>query len=548
MIGLKKREKKEPDALAAGGEIGDKTAVQGLKLPGKRKKRRLIRVLVIVALLAAAAVAVVPRLTGKKAGQVDSSYLVSTAVRRDLTESVTGTATLEPADSYNVTTLVSGEVLSAPFEEGDQVEKDDPLFSVDASDAANTASTAAVAVQQARNSYAQAKEAMYPTATLSGVISETYVKNGDTVSAGSQLCRIAASTDLTIDFLYSFDSANSIYVGQTAMIYLSGYAGTVNGTVASVSDGSTVADGGMRLRTVRVKVKNPGAVADGCTAQANIGGNLNYGSAAVSLASSGTVYASGSGTVTGFSKMAGSSVSAGQVLCTVESESNRTQLKNAKLAIDSSALTQSSAQQNMKDYRIKAPISGKVIEKNVKTGDMIKGMDSGTLAVVYDLSYLKLSMKVDELYIRRVQVGQKVEITADAVEGKTFYGVVDKVSINGTTTDGVTTYPVTITIREYGELLPGMNVSATIIGETVPNALCIPVDAVESGNTVLVPEKGAMNPKGTGVVDASKIKKVQVKVSRNDSEYIEVTDGLGEGDTVLTRNQASSAMDSMMGG
>src|SRR5699024_12116948 len=67
-----------------------------------------------------------------------------------------------------------------------------------------------------------------------------------------------------------------------------------------------------------------------------------------------------------------------------------------------------------------------------------------------------------------------VEITADALEDQVFEGVVDKVSINGTTTNGFTNYPVTIIIEDYGDLKPGMNVSAEIIGEEIPNALCIP--------------------------------------------------------------------------
>lgn len=99
-------------------------------------------------------------------------------------------------------------------------------------------------------------------------------------------------------------------------------------------------------------------------------------------------------------------------------------------------------------------------------------------------------MAVDELDIGKVEVGQEVRITADALEGQTFSGVVDKVSINGTTANGATSYPVTIIIEDYGDLRPGMNVSAQIIGEVVPNALCIPVDAVERGNTVTVPGPG----------------------------------------------------------
>ena len=118
----------------------------------------------------------------------------------------------------------------------------------------------------------------------------------------------------------------------------------------------------------------------------------------------------------------------------------------------------------------------------------------------------------------------------------------------GTTANGATSYPVTIIIEDYGDLRPGMNVSAQIIGEVVPNALCIPVDAVERGNTVTVPGPGALSEDGLSVVDVTKLETKEVTLGRNDDEYIEVTDGLEEGDVVLISNQASSLMDMMMGG
>ena len=62
----------------------------------------------------------------------------------DLTLSVTGTATLKPADSYNVTTLISGEIENAPFELGDLVNKGDLLFALNSSDAQNNVDRAEI--------------------------------------------------------------------------------------------------------------------------------------------------------------------------------------------------------------------------------------------------------------------------------------------------------------------------------------------------------------------------------------------------------------------
>lgn len=62
-------------------------------------------------------------------------------------------------------------------------------------------------------------------------------------------------------------------------------------------------------------------------------------------------------------------------------------------------------------------------------------------------------MDVDEKDISKIQVGQKVEITAGALDDQSFTGVVDKININGTTTSGHTSYPVTVKVEGSPEAL-----------------------------------------------------------------------------------------------
>ena len=97
-----------------------------------------------------------------------------------------------------------------------------------------------------------------------------------------------------------------------------------------------------------------------------------------------------------------------------------------------------------------------------------------------------------------VKAGQTVEITADAVEGETFTGTVTNVSLEGSYSNGVTNYPVTVTLEETGDLLPGMNVDATIILDSAQDALCIPAGALMRGNRVYVkkdPSSGQTGPR-----------------------------------------------------
>lgn len=516
-------------------------------LPKSKKAKKWMKIAIAAVVIAAVAAGCMARASKKANAYLGGSYLVAQATRQDLTLSVTGTATLKPADSYNVTTLISGEIENAPFEEDDQVEKGDLLFAMDSSDAQNRVDQASISVSQAKIAYQQASEAANPTATISGTINELYVHNGDSVSMGSPIAKLISSRDLTVDFLFPYAKPTDFYVGQLASVYVGNFDAPVDGTVESVSNETTLTSNGMNSVSVRVKITNPGGISDAYTASARIGTYASYGQTSINMGGSTTVYASGSGTIQNLSKLAGSTVKQGEVLCTVSSETVRDQLQNARLNLQNAELAASMAADSLDDYNITSQITGRVIEKNFKAGDKVEGMNSGSLAVIYDMSYLKLELAVDELDIGKVAVGQSVSITADALEGQTFTGVVDKVSINGTTSGGATSYPVTIVIENYGELKPGMNVSATIEGDRVPNALCIPVDAVNRGNTVTVPGPGAMNADNTAVADVSKLETREVTLGKSDGDFIEVTGGLEEGDTVLIANQSSSMMNMVMG-
>ena len=81
--------------------------------------------------------------------------------------------------------------------------------------------------------------------------------------------------------------------------------------------------------------------------------------------------------------------------------------------------------------------------------------------------------------------------------------------------------------------------------------LTVPVEAVErggEGGKVTVALPGALDAAGTAVIDSSKLEERTVKLGRSDSTYIEILEGLSDGEVVVYQNQVSSFMDSMMGG
>ena len=74
------------------------------------------------------------------------------------------------------------------------------LYTLDSSDAATSQNQAQNSYAQAQRSYEQAVKSKYPTADMSGTVSEVYVRNGDTVSNGTQLCRIVGDNNIYYGF------------------------------------------------------------------------------------------------------------------------------------------------------------------------------------------------------------------------------------------------------------------------------------------------------------------------------------------------------------
>lgn len=547
----------KPETTAAPAEEQEKGAPQ-FKAP--KKKRKWIKRVIILAVVVAFLVFLLSRCMGAGQQLLSSAYLPYTASVQDMTVSVSGTGTIEPIQSYKVTTLVSGEILEAPFEEGQTVHKGDVLFRIDARDVENNIAQLELNVQSAQlalddllKSQSDNQKDRSITAKDAGVITELHVEQGDSVTVGTVIADVLDRDHMKLKVPFHAADAANFYVGQSATVAVSGTASTLTGTVSEISATNEVGAGGTLVRQVTILVNNPGVLTDSSQGTASIGGVACASGAAFTYATSTQITAKASGDIDTLSVKEGDRVSKGQVIGMISEQDLETQIENARISLENAQLSLKSAQEKLEDYTITSTIDGEVIEKNLDVGDNINGMSSsGTTvtypAVIYDRSQLTFEMDIDEQDISQIKVGQKVEITADALDGQSFTGVVDKININGTTASGHTSYPVTVLVDgSPEELYPGMNVSAKIIVEEVGSVLTLPVEAVERGDTVLVATEGCLDEKGN-VVDISAAEKRQVTLGRNDDNYIEIVDGLEEGDVVLAPSpQGSNMMEAIAG-
>lgn len=118
-----------------------------------------------------------------KPANVDTSYTEVMPETRDVSNTLSVTGTLNPANTYSVKSLVSGKVLTGSFEEGDIVEEGTVLYTVDSSDATTKVEQAAITLQQAQRSYDKTVDRQYVRAEVAGVVSSLKVGQSVQVTA-----------------------------------------------------------------------------------------------------------------------------------------------------------------------------------------------------------------------------------------------------------------------------------------------------------------------------------------------------------------------------
>lgn len=496
---------------------------------GPRKKKKKIKLWMIVLAVVVLLFAVGRLLPGRGAVRASTAYEEATVAYRDITVVLKGTGTVRPANSYQVASLVKGEVLEAPFEEGDVLKKGDLLYKVDASDVENSVNRAELALERAQNSYDDSLKELDKQEVKSpgeGDVKSLYVEQGDSVQIGTRLMDIVDSSQMVLTVYFSSADASGMKMGDAAEVILKNTLETLHGTIDSVSARNEAGEGNSLVRKVKIRVRNPGTLTEASTASAGWKEVGSQGEGTFSYSFSRTVLAEASGEIGVLAVKEGDRVARSETLAVLSGDSLSNMVRSNELSLRDARLSLDSAYNQLEDYTITSPINGTVIEKNFKAGDTIDATSANkALAVIFDMSSLEFAMNIDELDIASISVGQEVSITADALPKKTFTGYVSKININGTSVNGVTSYPVTIVIEKPDELMPGMNVTASIICEKRENVLTVPVNAVSRGNTVQLVDKSSSEAEGAYT-------SVEVELGVNDDDYIEIISGLNEGDVV----------------
>lgn len=555
----------------------------------KIKWKKVIKVLIIIVVIIALAGFALNTLVFSKFKKTAQAETVTTAAveTRDIQNVLSSSGTISPLNSYEITTLVEGEVIAADFEEGDIVEEGQVLYQIDTDNLDSQIDNGQTALDRAKKNltkaekgytdaqeklskaqedYSEAKVKYGSTdikATETGMIKTLYIEAGQTIQKGAQIAEIYDNSSMLLTVPFSATEVDQSFVGKTAKVTIDSTNETISGKVTKVSSIDEVLTGNRLVNQVTIQVKNPGGITTSTAATASIGSVYSSSEGTFSVLTQKVITSEVAGEISSVKVDAGSKFKEGEVLFTLtagsvedQMESYKSKLDSAEDAVDTASDNVESAQEAIEDaesslqdtvdtrtdYNVTAPITGKIIRKDALVGDTIK--NTSTLCVVYDLSAVTFEMAVDELDVMSVKVGQEVNVTADAFEDQKITGVVTNISLESTASQGVTQYPVTVRIDQVGDLLPGMNVTGEIIIAESKGVMAIPADALMRGDVVYV--KDDTVKEAVGDVPAG-FKSVEVETGLTDGDYIEIKSGL-TGDEEVYVKRISEAVNMMMPG
>lgn len=168
---------------------------------------------------------------------------------------------------------------------------------------------------------------------------------------------------------------------------------------------------------------------------------------------------------------------------------------------DEAALADLKEQKNEK-HEIVAPIAGKVTSVGVEEGRKVQ--ENAIIAAIVDYENLQSVIQIDELDVTKVKVGQEAAITLDALPDTVIKGTVTKIADEGSASNGVSLFDVTIGFKAQAGVKVGMTASADILIASKQNVLMVPIEAIrERGSNKFVLVAVAANAENTSATAAT---------------------------------------------
>lgn len=493
-----------------------------------------------------------------KSLHASTSTIQQTAVVRkgNISVSLTGSGIINSATSTTISSEVTSTVNKINYNVGDYVYKDYVLMELDKSNIYSSIDAQQKTINKTLKSISEVKEQISNLNiknTKTGYVKNLQLNEGSYIGKGSTMYEVYDDSTYKIESSFYYVSSNEIKEGDSVDLFLLDSFNKLTGTVTHVQDYKTLVSGGRQTYTVEISVNNPGYNIEGLACSVTVytaSGSLKaIETGHFEIGNKYSLSSPVSGTVEKVNIKNGDYISINQLVATLENSDLYDQLETYEETLTNNYSTLSELKESLNLYDIKATCNGVITNISVEPNSSVK---SGTsLASLIDTRNIEFDIEVDELDISKIKVGQTVNVSLDAItesSANPFIGTVKNISIEGTSSNGVTSFPVTISLEGDDNILIGMNANAEIVIESKENILILPVEAIvairnkkyvrinnPSSNEGAQSSSG-LNDKNNEITENMK----EVTVGIYNEDYIEIISGLSEGDTVILPTVVSS--------
>ena len=405
----------------------------------------------IIAAVVAIALVLTGALVIRSRAAANVSYVTQPVAQNDLVQSVTATGTVNPQNTIDVGTQVSGTISEVDADYNTKVHVGQVLARLDptALEASVDSAKASLAQSQAQAAAADA------SAGGSAIAIGTAQANAEAAAANARAAQLTAQANQEaiasdVTGIAKAQSALTLArqtVARDTSLLSQGYIAQSQAD----TDQSSLVAAQTALQSAQIAVQQAHNTAAASVAQAQ--------SSSATTVSQTDAIAAARSAETGSAQTA--------------------QALTAAIGIQAAAVQQ--AQTNLAHAVITSPVNGTVIARDVSVGTTVAAsLQTPTLfAIAQDLSKMEVDLAVGEPDIGSVRAGEPVSFTVLAFPSRTFHGVVSQVRKNPVTTSNVVTYTTVVLVENRDQaLLPGMTANATIAVQTAKNALVVPVAAL----------------------------------------------------------------------
>jgi HlyD family secretion protein len=438
---------------------------------GKKKPKKWVIIASVAVVLVIVGTVTSYTVLAKSKSASTTTFRRVTAQTGSISTSVSGSGSVSDSVQLSLTAANSGTVDSLPVKQGDTVKAGQTIAHINSVVSSQTVQQKQNQLTSAQNDLTQAKQqlgSLNIKAPVAGKVKSIIASAGDslsTIKPLGDLAVISMSRSMTV----SFTPSQSVKSGQAVTVMASGR--TYSGTISSVSSGGQ--NGSLSGSTAAVISSDDPAVGDAATIKLN---GATIGTGKLQLEKSIPISNTGNGAIVKVDVSENEMISKGKTLFELSSDSVQQQITAKEAAVTSAQNDLNDAKTNAAKDTIISPIAGIIAELDVKNGDSVAS--GSAVAVIIDPSTMQTVVSVDELDISKVKVGQKAAVNLSAITDQTFSGTVAQVDPIGTSSNGVATYNVTVTIEKPANVKVGMTTNVEIITENKDNVTVVTANAI----------------------------------------------------------------------